>query len=353
MVLLRQVLFHKRGGHCRIDRGALMRILGSLSFALLLIAFAVPTGRAADKVMLARLTFSSGWDALPAVVGIERGFFAQEGLVVSGLAVTSPEAVINSLAAGSTDFAVVPQRVALVMIAAKAPVKIIAQAGWGTEVELVARPDAGIKGVADLKGKTVATLRGSEALPALVRLLNQAKLKPTDLKIAVMSAEDLVKSLSDKKADAVFETRHFTATLVENKSATVVLDAPGITKAIGWIDAVPLVARAETVETDANLVQKFTNGWVKSLAYIRQDPEDAARILTIFFHRQGVQITPAMAKSWIAITKYDQYAWSKAAVADAEYNGWGLNTAKILKVAPKLQGFVDNRFADTAAKALK
>ena len=330
-----------------------MRILRLVSLGLLLVVSATVTARAADNVVLARLTFSSGWDALPAIVGIERGFFAQEGVVVSGLAVTSPEAVINSLAAGSTDFAVVPQRVMLVMVAAKAPVKIIGMGGWGTQLQLVARSDAKIKTVADLKGKTVAMLRGSEALPAFVRLLNQAKLKPTDVKIALTSADDLVKILAAKKADAVFETKHFTSTFVQNKSAALVLDSPDITKAIGWIDGIPLVANANTLVKEPKLVQSFTNGWAKSLAYIRQDPEDAARVLEIFFHRQGVQVTAGMAKSWVGMTKYDQYGWSDAAIADAEYNGWGLNTAKILKVAPKLKGFVDNRFADAAAKALK
>ena len=76
------------------------RLLQGFVLALsLLCCFATP-GRTADST-LARLTFSSGWDALPAIVGIERGFFAQEGLVISGLSITSPEAVINSLAAGS------------------------------------------------------------------------------------------------------------------------------------------------------------------------------------------------------------------------------------------------------------
>ncbi len=330
-----------------------MRVLRTLSLGLALIAATIGLARAAENTTLARLTFSSGWDALPAIVGIERGFFAQEGLVISGLATTSPEAVINSLAAGSTDFAVVPQRVMLVMVAAKAPIKIIAMGGWGTELELVARPDAKIKSVADLKGKTVATLRGSEALPALVRLLNQAKLKPSDLKIEAMSADALVKVLADKKADAVFETRHFTGPLVQNKSGVVALDADAITKAIGWIDAIPLVTRAETAAKDPKLVQKFTNGWVKALAYIQQDPQDAARLLGIFFHRQGVRVTPEMSNSWVAMTRYDQSGWSDAAIADAEYNGWGLSAAKILKAAPKLKGFVDNRFATAAAKSLQ
>src|SRR3990170_23692 len=74
---------------------------------------------------LVRLSFSSGWDALPAMVAIERGFMAQEGLVVSGLAVASATALIESLVVGSTDFAVVSQRVLLVIAAAKVPVKAV------------------------------------------------------------------------------------------------------------------------------------------------------------------------------------------------------------------------------------
>lgn len=59
---------------------------------------------------LARFSFSSGWDAGPAVVAIDRGFFAEEELVVDGLARSSEGPVAQSLAACSTDFAAVPHR---------------------------------------------------------------------------------------------------------------------------------------------------------------------------------------------------------------------------------------------------
>lgn len=317
------------------------------------IALAIGVRAMAADMSLARLSYGSGWDALPAIVGIERGFFAEQKIIVSGMAVSSPTAVIQSLNVGTTDFALVPQRVMLVMVAAKVPVKVIAMGGRGTEMELVARPDANIKSVADLKGKTVAVVQGSEALPVLVRLLNQSKLKPTDIKIASMNTDSLLKSLADKKADAVFETRHFTIPLVDKKQGTVVLDAAGVAKAVGAVGAIPLVARNDVITKDADLTQRFVNAWVKSVAYIHQDPADAARILQIFFHRQGVTITPAMAQAWVAMIKYDQYSWSTAAVTDAEYNGWALNAAKILKTAPKMTGYVDNHFADAAAKALQ
>jgi NitT/TauT family transport system substrate-binding protein len=321
-------------------------------FALTFLIFACAGVRAiAADPALVRMSYSSGWDALPAIVGIERGFFAEQGIVVSGLASTSPEAVIQSLAVGTTDIALVPQRVMLVMAGAKAPVKVIGMGGWGTEMALVARPDANIKAAADLKGKTVAVVQGSEALPILVRILNQAKLKPSDLKIVGMNANMLLKALAEKKADAVFETRHFTDPIIEQKQGVVVMDSATVTKTVGAIEGVPLVAGNDTITKEAATTQHFVNAWVKALKYIQQDPADAARILQIFFHRQGVIVTKPMAESWVKMTKYDQYSWSKAATADANYNGWALNAAGILKVTPKLDDYVDNHFVDAAVKS--
>ncbi len=301
---------------------------------------------------LVRLTFSSGWDALPALVAIERGFFAQEGLVVSGLAVPSSVAVINSLAAGTTDFAAVPQRVFLVMAASKVPVKVVAAGTSGTEMELVVDAKVKAASLADLKKKKIAVLTGSEAFPALIRLLNKAGLKPSDVKIVQLSGDDLTKAFEKKLADAVFETRHFTAVLVKNDQARKVLEANDVVKMIGLIDAMPLVARNSVIEKEPGNVQKVVTAWVKALKYIQQDPEDAARILRIYFHRQGVTISAELAQEWVKMAKYNMYAWSEAATADAEYNAWGLNAGGILKSAPKLKGYTDNRFAQTAMKAI-
>lgn len=301
---------------------------------------------------LVRFSFGSGWYALPAVVAVERGFFAQEGLVVSGLASSSGPAVINALNAGSTDFAEVPQRVLLVMAAAEVPVKVIAMSGWGTEMELVAKVGVPAESITDLKGKRIAVLFGSEAFPVLVRLLNRARLRPTDVEITQLSASDLTQAFQKDLAEAVFETRHFTSVLVQNGQARVVIGSQDVSKALGVISGIPLVARTAEIENNPETVQKFVTAWVKALKYIEQDPDDVARLLQIFFHRQGVKATTRMARSWVEMIKYNEYAWSPNAVADAEYNGWGLNIGGILKVAPKLTGYIDNRFVEKAVKII-
>jgi ABC-type nitrate/sulfonate/bicarbonate transport system substrate-binding protein len=308
----------------------------------------------AQKSNLVRLTFGTGWDALPALVAIERGFFSQEKeLVVSGMSVSSTRAILQSIATGSSDFAAVSQRTLLFLAAAKQPVKVVAMNGWGTKLELVVpKGNTTTRSLADLRGKTIGIGRGSETLPVLIRLLNRAKMRPTDVKIKYLSAVALTQAFAKKHADAVVEMRQFTSVLTQKGQGRVVLKNEEIVKAIGYIGAMPLVTRNSLIEKEPETVQKIVNAWVRALAYIQRNPEDSARILRIFFHRQGTTVSAGLARSWINMTRYDQFAWSRGAVVDAGYNGWGMKEGGVLKVLPKLDGYVDNRFVQKAVKAL-
>jgi ABC-type nitrate/sulfonate/bicarbonate transport system substrate-binding protein len=322
---------------------------------LILVLTVLPAQSLADvDWKLVRLSFSSGWDALPAIVAIERGLFTQEGLIVSGLTVSSAEGVLNSMAKGSTDMASVPQRTLLVMAALQMPVKVISMSGWGTEMELVVpKEDTTVKSIADLKGKTIGVGLASEAFPVLVRLLNKAKLRPTDVTIKYLPAEGLTQAFlqTKKLADAVIESRHFTSVLTKNEHGRVVLTNKDIVDSIGLIEAMPVVVRKAMIEQEPDTVQKFVTAWVKALKYIQQDPDDSARLLLIFFHRQGVlAVSEELTKSWVAMTRYNRYSWTPADVSDAEYNGWALKEGGVLKVLPKLDGYVENRFAQEAVK---
>jgi ABC-type nitrate/sulfonate/bicarbonate transport system substrate-binding protein len=315
-----------------------------------------PLGAEPAAWTLARFSFGSGWDAVPSVVAIDRGFFVQEGLVVDGLARSSEGIVAQSLVAGSTDFATLPQRTLLIMAALNLPVKVISMNGWGTEVEVVVpKGDTTIKTIGHLKGKTIGLGAASEVYPILIRLLNKAKMALTDVRIKYLSPNDLTKAFKGdtKLADVVIESRHYTTTLVETGQARVALTNKDIVSAIGVIGAAPLVTRTALIDKEPTTVQKFVNAWVRAVAYIRQDPEDAMKLMTIFFHRQGVtNVQPTMVSSWLGMTRYNRAVWSKDDLADAEYNGWALKEGGVLKVAPKLGGYIDNRFAEEAQRRL-
>jgi NitT/TauT family transport system substrate-binding protein len=313
-----------------------------------------PQAQPNRNLVVVRLSYASGWDALPAIVGMERGFFANEGLVVSGMPVSSGLAVIRSIGVGSTDFAAVPQRVFLTMAGANVEAKAVAVAGWGTEMEVIVPTAAtNVKTLADLKGKIIALGGGSDAHPILVRLLNAAKMRPQDVKIAILEPVDLTSVFEKKLADAVIETRHFTEVLRSTNQGRVLMSNDQITAALGRIDAKALVVRNGMIATEPDTVQRVVNAWIRSLLYIQQDPRDAARLMTIFFHRQGVVVQPQQAEHWVTFTKYNRYVWGQAEVTDAEYNGWGLTNGQLLKQVPKLQPFVENRFAEAAVKNLQ
>ncbi len=323
--------------------------------ALLAVLLSTAGSRAADKeVSLVRLSFSSGWDALPSIVAIERGFFAQEGLVVSGLAVSSADAVINSLMVGSTDFAAIPQRTLLVMAANSAPIKVVSMNGWGPQMELVVpAADSRTSSIGDLKGKTIGLGKGSEAYPIFIRMLNRAKLRSSDVKVKLMDATELVRAFDNHQADAVFESQYFTETFTQTHKGRVVLPNAEVVKALGTTDAQPLVVRNEFIEREPRSVQKFVNAWVKALKYIQQDPDDCARLLQIFFHRQGVGVKSPVVRTWTDIIHYNRYTWTAADIADAEFNAWALKESNIIKQIPKLAPYVDNRYSEKAVAAIK
>lgn len=330
-----------------------MKVLAILLTALVFAVGPMPGALAERDTTLVRVTYSRGWDALPAIVGLERGFFAEQGLIVSGMPVSNSVAAVESLVAGTSDFALVPQRTLLVMAASKLDFKVVSMNGWGAEMELVVpKADSRTRDLAALKGKRIALTPGSEALPVLMRLMNRAGLRAADLKIVELGAERLANALKDGSADAVIELRQLTSAIVSSGEGRVAVSNQDITKSIGRIGAAPLIVNNTVLEDDAGTVQRFLNAWVKALAYIRQDPEDAAVLLRIFFHRQGVKIADDLARSWVRMIRYDRYTWSESDVADAEYNGWGLKEGKVLKVQPKLGGYIRNDLAEQAAKTV-
>lgn len=142
--------------------------------------------------------------------------------------------------------------------------------------------------------------------------------------------------------------------LQKTSQARVVLSAHDVTEKLGYFGASTLVVRQELIEKDPKAVQQFVKGWVQALHYIQRDPEDAARLLMIFFHRQGVKaVSEEMTKSWVAMNRYDRFIWPTAGITDAEYNGWGLKEVGLLNAAPKPSELVENRFARVAMDSME
>ncbi|MBK5911988.1 hypothetical protein CCR85_10855 [Rhodothalassium salexigens] len=359
------------------------------------------TGTEAPKRLM-RVAYSSGWDALPLIVAIERGFFDGQGLIASPMATGSAAAVVNSLAVGSTDLGVVPQRTFIAMAAADLPVKAVAVASWAPQMQLVARAEAGIVRVADLAGRRIALTQGSAGLAPLVRLLDLSALRPADVTLRVVSVGDLAgvfkaagpardrsridlsgmggsgpgsrgtgepdtgeqdtgepdtgkQSTGEQDmggqgavaADAVFEIAHFTGPMVASGRAVPVLGPQDVATSLGFVGAMPVVANDRVIADNPGLVRRAVAAIADAQAYIHANPDDAARVLRIFLHRQGVRAADGVVARWVGLQRYDRTAWTAAAIEDLAYNAWALAEAGVIPAEPAdLTGFIDRRFAE-------
>jgi NitT/TauT family transport system substrate-binding protein len=145
-----------------------------------LVAIATAQGATAEtlKVAVAQRGF---WNSTFIDVGLKQGYFKEVGLELEILYTEGGASTLTPVIAGSIDIAMTNGILGVVAAYAKGmPVKIIsAEATGAAEAFWYARPESGIKRLADTNGKTVAfSSPGSSTNLILLQLVNQAKVAP-------------------------------------------------------------------------------------------------------------------------------------------------------------------------------
>ncbi len=130
------------------------------------------------KVAVAQRGF---WNSTFIEVGLKQGFFKEAGLDIEIFYTEGGASTLTPVIAGSIDIAMTNGILGVVAAYAKGmPVRIIsAEATGAAEAFWYARPESGIKRLADTNGKTVAfSSPGSSTNLILLQLVNQAKVTP-------------------------------------------------------------------------------------------------------------------------------------------------------------------------------
>jgi NitT/TauT family transport system substrate-binding protein len=151
-----------------------------LTFSLGLVAIAMAENARAEtlKVAVAQRGF---WNSTFIDVGLKQGYFKELGLDIEFLYTEGGASTLTPVIAGSIDIAMTNGILGVVAAYAKGmPVKIIsAEATGAAEAFWYARPESGIRGLAETNGKTVAySSPGSSTNLILLQLVSQAKVAP-------------------------------------------------------------------------------------------------------------------------------------------------------------------------------
>jgi NitT/TauT family transport system substrate-binding protein len=153
-----------------------MRLL--LLFTLSLAATISSAAAETLKVAVAQRGF---WNSIWVDVALKQGYFKEVGLDIEVLYTEGGASTLTPVIAGSIDIAMTNGTLGVIAAYSKGmPVKIIsAEATGAPDAFWYARPESGIKSLADTNGKTVAfSSPGSSTNLILLQLVGQAKVAP-------------------------------------------------------------------------------------------------------------------------------------------------------------------------------
>jgi sulfonate transport system substrate-binding protein len=144
----------------------------------------------------------------PLFVAKEKGWVEEalkpEGVTVKWTGFLAGPPITESFAAGQQDIGYLGDTPSIIAKSVGLGIKIIATAGVAAKAQaILARRDADIKTLADLKGKKVGVTKGSTAHHLLILGLEKAGLRERDIRLIHLGAPDLVTAIANGDLDAV------------------------------------------------------------------------------------------------------------------------------------------------------
>jgi putative hydroxymethylpyrimidine transport system substrate-binding protein len=228
---------------------------------------------------------------------VERGYFEQAGLDVQPQVPSDPAAPIKQVAAGRADLAISYEPEVILARDQGLPVKAVAGLVPSPLTSLISLPEAKIRDVADLRGKTVATAGIPYQTDFLETMLDEAGVPPDDVE-QVDVGLNLLPAVLSGRADAIlggFLNVEGIDLSERGKDPRVVpVDELGVPT----YDELVLVANEDTVEDDPESVRLF----IAALERGTQDAVDDPAMATDAVLAAGDGLDPKLTQAEIDAT---------------------------------------------------
>ncbi|GIZ53051.1 ABC transporter substrate-binding protein [Noviherbaspirillum aridicola] len=219
-------------------------------------------------------------DDAQAIVAHEAGLYKKYGLDVELVEFKSGTDLIKAIVGGQLDSGVLGFTNAVAWASKGADLKVVSGAQHGYHA-IVARNDANISKVADLKGKTLASQAEGSTADTVLKgvVLKQAGLKTDDVNVMGVSPQVAVQSLVGKRVDAAF--------LFEPQASIAQLIAPvKQIYEIGEVWPFPCmvtVTSGETLKKRKDAVWKSLDAQRDAIDMLQKKPQDASKLIAGYF----------------------------------------------------------------------
>ncbi len=219
-------------------------------------------------------------DDAQAIVAHEGGFYKKHGLDVELIEFKSGTDLIKAIVGGQLDSGVLGFTNAVAWASRGADLKVVGGAQHGYHA-IVVRDDTGIKDVAGLKGRTLASQAEGSTADTVLKgvVLKNAGLKPDEVNILGVSPQVAVQSLVGKRVDAAF--------LFEPQARIAQLIAPvKQIYEIGEVWPFPcmvVITSGDTLKKRKADVWKSLDAQRDAIDLLQKKPADASKLIASYF----------------------------------------------------------------------
>lgn len=183
--------------------------------------------------------------------------------------------MLEAMNAGSIDFGYTGEAPPIFAQAAGTPLVYVAYDPWGPKAEAIIVPkDSPIKTVADLKGKRVAFAKGSNTNYLVVKALEKAGLKYSDIKPAFLAPADARAAFEGRNVDAWAIWDPYLAAVEKATGARTLTDATGLAPNRGYY-----LAAKSFVEKYPSALKTVLSQVKKVSDWAKQNPAQVAKFL--------------------------------------------------------------------------
>ena len=205
----------------------------------------------------------------------------ETALKASGASVTWTEfpagpPMLEALNAGSIDFGYTGEAPPIFAQAAGVPLVYVAYDPYGPKAEaILVHKDSPIKNVADLKGKKVAFAKGANVNYLVVKALEKAGLKYTDIKPTFLAPADGRAAFEGKNVDAWAVWDPYLAAAQKATGARTLTDATGLAPNRGYY-----LAAKSFAEKNPAALKTVLAGVSKVSDWAKKNPPEVAKLLS-------------------------------------------------------------------------
>jgi NitT/TauT family transport system substrate-binding protein len=240
----------------------------------------------------------------PVFVAQEMGFYEAEGLDVKLNYSKGSSDAARQLAAGNVDWGIFSSAATMQTVQRGFPLKAIMQVYYPDTFDIVVPADSDITTIDDLKGKTIglSDLAGGE-VPMTRASISQAGLaEGIDVKLVIAGEGDptTVRSFNTGRIHAYAGAKRDLLLLPAQDLATRSITPPEIAAFPG--DA--LAVRAETLETDPDLLVRFVRATLKGVAWGMANPDETFALLRDKYASASLGDNPVAAEFWELVQTY-------------------------------------------------